>query len=1242
MAAFDPYRKWLGIPLEEQPPDHYRLLGIARFESDPDVISNAADRQMVHVRSFQSGGYSSLSQKLLNELAAARVCLLDPKKRGAYDEQLRSRLADQSPAPAPPPAAPPPSPSGEAVAPAVPRFETVTSRPTRARATKYAARRKKSNRQGPVITLGLVLLSLIIALVAIGLSSDPSEEGPKPGNSHNGGTRTNVRGAGTGNDADDDRDPSGWPGVRPDYTQRGGDGGGFGEIDLSFETPAIPPLRHSVGEMRAFRGLGGPGTDAVLTPNGEFILGASEDASVRLWDVRTVTDRRLEGSESPVLVVAASPDGKQALATTGRGNPPSGGEILLWDVVTGEQTHRINLSKAGAARDAEFSPDGTTILLACQDGTIRVFDAAKNREVQQIGGHDATVRAAAFTGDGARIVSGSEDGTVRVWDANTRAEQARLTGHKGTVTSVDVAADGSFAVSGGADRSVRLWDLARLQPLKSLEGHNDEITSVAVSPDGRFALSGSTDGAIRLWKVPEGAQVYDYRVQEGGVRSVAFSADGRMAVSTGDDATVRLWGLPEPDDLPPDIAGNGPEAPDELGAAARLPVPDAKALKDAETQVRNVFGAAFKSADTRAERAALARKLLGEGTKPQADLATIYVLLRLAWNEATKAGATDVALAAVDEMGRRFDVDSMTAKAKTLRTLAGSVVGSTRRRILVKRIAGAADGALLDDAFSTARELLATAADVAEKARDGALLKEVADRIETVAAREQQYQGVERARETLKATPEDPAAHETIGRYVCFLQGRWKEGLPHLAEGADATLKKLAETDLAGPDVSAEQVGLADGWWDVAERQPAAAREQVRARAAKWYRAAAPQLSAFDKTRAEQRLAEVDRAGQGGPTAPVLPSFSGFECRRPDVRVDLLLALGGNDATEAAVERALEWIVAQQHPRGFWTFTLEGPRGKSQSPNPGTLDAAPNAATALALLPLMAAGNDGRVGDYRREVVAGLAFLRTRLAASTVAVSHLSPRCASLYEPDAGQMPSHALGTIVLCEAAAMTGNLQTKAVAQAAANFLVATQNQDGGWGFQPDLRAPGNRPDPSDVYATAWNVAALKSADWAGLDVPTKVLQLAGRFLEDMKLGNRKGYGRGARNRHPPDPTATAAAVYTQMLLGWPRDEQQVVDYAVRIAELGPSGGSQLYQDFYHLQILREVQGPQWPAFNRAMRDWLFESQALDGPAAGSWHFDAPGWSVENGGRLFCTAAAALMLQTYYRNPLLYPTGG
>ena len=91
-SDFDPYRKWLGIPAEEQPANHYRLLGIRLLEDDPEVISNAADRQMAHLRNYQSGEHSALSQKLLNEVAAARVCLLNPKKKAAYDQQLHERL----------------------------------------------------------------------------------------------------------------------------------------------------------------------------------------------------------------------------------------------------------------------------------------------------------------------------------------------------------------------------------------------------------------------------------------------------------------------------------------------------------------------------------------------------------------------------------------------------------------------------------------------------------------------------------------------------------------------------------------------------------------------------------------------------------------------------------------------------------------------------------------------------------------------------------------------------------------------------------------------------------------------------------------------------------------------------------------------------------------------------------------------------------------------------------------------
>lgn len=85
---FDPYYQWLGIPPEEQPPNHYRLLGIKWFEENADVISAAVDRQVLHLRTYQIGEYSDYSQRLLGEVISAKICLLDPKKKAVYDQKL--------------------------------------------------------------------------------------------------------------------------------------------------------------------------------------------------------------------------------------------------------------------------------------------------------------------------------------------------------------------------------------------------------------------------------------------------------------------------------------------------------------------------------------------------------------------------------------------------------------------------------------------------------------------------------------------------------------------------------------------------------------------------------------------------------------------------------------------------------------------------------------------------------------------------------------------------------------------------------------------------------------------------------------------------------------------------------------------------------------------------------------------------------------------------------------------------
>lgn len=97
MPDFDPYHKWLGISPQHQPPNHYRLLSLDLYESDPDVIEASVDRIAAFLQDVATGPQAKESQQLLNEIATARLCLLDDAKRSAYDAKLKTELAEANP-----------------------------------------------------------------------------------------------------------------------------------------------------------------------------------------------------------------------------------------------------------------------------------------------------------------------------------------------------------------------------------------------------------------------------------------------------------------------------------------------------------------------------------------------------------------------------------------------------------------------------------------------------------------------------------------------------------------------------------------------------------------------------------------------------------------------------------------------------------------------------------------------------------------------------------------------------------------------------------------------------------------------------------------------------------------------------------------------------------------------------------------------------------------------------------------
>lgn len=87
-VEFDYYHKWLGVSKRDQPPDHYRLLGIPTFTDDPEVIQHSYDQRMAFLRTLQLK-HPAKVRDIMEEIIQARQWLLSPEKKLQYDRNLR-------------------------------------------------------------------------------------------------------------------------------------------------------------------------------------------------------------------------------------------------------------------------------------------------------------------------------------------------------------------------------------------------------------------------------------------------------------------------------------------------------------------------------------------------------------------------------------------------------------------------------------------------------------------------------------------------------------------------------------------------------------------------------------------------------------------------------------------------------------------------------------------------------------------------------------------------------------------------------------------------------------------------------------------------------------------------------------------------------------------------------------------------------------------------------------------------
>lgn len=298
----------------------------------------------------------------------------------------------------------------------------------------------------------------------------------------------------------------------------------------------------------------------------------------------------------------------------------------------------------------------------------------------------------------------------------------------------------------------------------------------------------------------------------------------------------------------------------------------------------------------------------------------------------------------------------------------------------------------------------------------------------------------------------------------------------------------------------------------------------------------------------------------------------------------------GTRESEAAVRRGLEFLAKRQSEDGHW----ESGRYRADA-----------AITAFCTLGFLATGHQpgrGKYGDVQRKAVDWLVetVQRNGLVYSTT---------GSAGPP----MYDHGFATLALAELYGMTHRADLRPRLESAVRLLVASQNPEGGWRYQPTST-------DADMSVTTAQVVAMRAAASAGVPVNPGTVRKAVGYIKT--LANEDGGFRYQANRPPSGPARTAAAVTSLMLAG-ERKARETLGGVRWLVEHPIDTNEGAYKEWYHYclyyvtQAMYQVGGDLWKNWFTLVRERLLKEQKPDG----SW-YDTPGAE-------YATATAVLILQ-------------
>ncbi|KAG7882452.1 hypothetical protein KL907_001058 [Ogataea polymorpha] len=224
----------------------------------------------------------------------------------------------------------------------------------------------------------------------------------------------------------------------------------------------------------------------------------------------------------------------------------SNGEFRLYDLPSFTMLQQLSMG-FNAVNTVAINSTGEWVAFGSKKlGQLLVYEWQSESYILKQQGHFDAMNCLAYSPDGSRIVTASDDGKIKIWDVVSGFCLATFEEHTSAVTQVVFAKKGQVMFSSSLDGTVRAWDLIRYRNFRVFTSTTRrQFSCLAVDPSGEIVCAGSLDEFnIQVWSV-QTAQLLDQLAgHEGPVSCLSFGSEGSpLLASASWDKTIRIWDI---------------------------------------------------------------------------------------------------------------------------------------------------------------------------------------------------------------------------------------------------------------------------------------------------------------------------------------------------------------------------------------------------------------------------------------------------------------------------------------------------------------------------------------------------------------------------------------------------------------------------------------------------------------------------------------------------------------------------